>query len=153
MESDCCGLYLSHPIQRYTWHSTWLNHPWDELKARQHNTTEWQSNTTQLAQQGRYFQRKKLDSNPWPFRLLGVALTNWATEAHSRNIYVNTCTCVYNHVTCTLIYTYVGAGMCSLGYMSMHWECQGCWRTGAFICWWSGADCGSPQVNWEGLTG
>ena len=53
-----------------------------ERKARQHNTTERQSNTTQLAQ-GSYYSKKKLgwDSNTTTICLLGVALTNWATEA------------------------------------------------------------------------
>ena len=54
-----------------------------ERKARQHNTTERQSNTTQLAQ-GSIFQRKKLPRvglEPTTVRLLGNALTNFATEA------------------------------------------------------------------------
>ena len=44
----------------------------------QHNTTERQSNTTQLAQ-GSYFSKKKLPRvgfEPTTVRLLGVALTN-----------------------------------------------------------------------------
>ena len=53
-------------------------------KERQGNTTtERQSNTTQLAQ-GSYFSKKKLPwvgFEPTTVRLLGVALTNWATEA------------------------------------------------------------------------
>ena len=99
---------------------TWLNHPWDAWKERQ-------GNTTQLTQGG-YFQRKKLPQvgfESTTIRLLGVALTNWATEAaqlaglESHIQYqatkalqpkhhkpeTHTCTCTY--VACSHVYTYL----------------------------------------------
>ena len=40
----------------------------------------------------------------------------------------------------------LGASLCCLGHLPLHPERQGCWRTCAIVCGWSGADRGPPQV-------
>ena len=71
-------------------------------KERQGNTTERQSNTTQLAQ-GSYFSKKKLPRvglEPTTIRLLGVALTNLASypgvrwEGKKERLVTTVCACV-----------------------------------------------------------